>query len=158
MAAGANVESGDAPPPTQAERSSLPTDREHAFMGSDTRQGHGSDASREADWAALVQRIQKRMYLSQLDIATRCRVARQTVSAWLHHRRSPGLYAKRALLALAAEAGVLDETVATGDGSTARRDDGSDARQLQILMDQLSPEARREVLEFARVRILRERE
>ena len=126
-------------------------------MGSDTRQGHGADARREADWAALVQRIQKRMYLSQLDIATRCRVARQTVSAWLHHRRSPGLYAKRALLALAAEAGVLDETVATGDGSTARRDDGSDARQLQILMDQLSPEARREVLEFARFRVLRER-
>jgi transcriptional regulator with XRE-family HTH domain len=157
MDAGANVESGDAPSPTQIERSSLPTDREHAFMGSDTRQGHGSDASREADWAALVQRIQKRMYLSQLDISTRCRVARQTVSAWLHHRRSPGLYAKRALLTLAAEAGVLDERETAGDGSTARRDDGSNARQLQILLDQLSPGARQEVLEFARFKILRER-
>ncbi len=126
-------------------------------MGSDTRQGHGSDVSREADWAALVQRIQKRMYLSQLDIATRCRVARQTVSAWLHHRRSPGLYARRALLTLAAEAGVLDESAEPGDESPARRDDGHDTRQLLILMDQLSAEARREVLEFARFKIFRER-
>ena len=126
-------------------------------MGSDTRQGHGTGAIREADWAALVQRVQERMYLSQVDIATRCRVARQTVSAWLHHRRDPGLYAKRALLTLAAEAGVLDESAEPSDGSSARRDDGSDARQLLILMDQLSADARREVLEFARFKILRER-
>lgn len=148
MAPGANIASdGIRSFPTG--QGSLPTDGEHVFMGSDASQG--------TDWAVLVQRIRERMYLSQVDIAARCGVARQSVSAWLHHRRAPGLYAKRALLLLAAEAGVLDEGEAPRDGYPARREGEPDALQLQVLMDQLSAEARREVLEFARFKILRER-
>lgn len=136
-----------------------------------------SDGGNDAiDWAILVQRIQERMYLAQQDIADRCGVARQTVSAWLHGRRKPGLYAKRELVMLAAEAGVLDEIFpvtepgqadnareAAGDwifrskSRTGRGNELTAARQLRVLLKQLSADGREEVLEFARFKIFRER-
>lgn len=131
----------------------------------------------EVDWAVLVKRIQERMYLSQMDISQRCGVARQTVSAWLHRRRMPGLYAKRELIILAAEAGVLDDVAEPGqtegqqplrrnipawlfnkeEQGDATGVDSVDARQLRVLLDQLPEQAREEVLEFARFKIFRER-
>ena len=111
----------------------------------------------DRDWSRLVTRIQERMFLSQLDIADRCGVARQTVSAWTNHRRGPGLYAKRALLELAAEAGVLDESEAPAGVMPGEHDELKTARQLQTLLKQMTPESREEVLEFARFKIARER-
>ena len=65
-------------------------------MGTDDSKRQAADRKAGHDWSALVTRIQERMFLSQLDIADRCGVARQTVSAWMNKRRAPGLYAKRA--------------------------------------------------------------
>lgn len=143
-------------------------------MDSDSRKTGSADADRRTDWGSLVTHIQERLYVSQLEIAERCGVARQTVSAWVHHRRQPGLYAKRELAVLAAEAGVLD-LVASRDGAggpsegvgqrvVSRREQTGgrpgaipDARQLALLLEQLSPAAREEVLEFTRFKISRER-
>lgn len=143
-------------------------------MNATSAQNSSPDAGEGPDWGVLVQRVQERMYLSQVAIANRCGVARQTVSAWLNGRRKPGLYAKRELLILAAEAGVLDEVAPQiQDGASAGESEGlvfrssenrqrpreelEDARQLRILLKQLSPSAREEVLEFARFKIFRER-
>ena len=109
------------------------------------------------DWAALVARVQERLYLSQLEIAARCGVARQTMSAWMHGRRVPGLFAKRTLLSLAAEAGVLDTKELPGEPPEAGAGGGAEFRQLRALLGQISPESRREVLEFARFKLMRER-
>jgi transcriptional regulator with XRE-family HTH domain len=126
-------------------------------MGTDDGKQSVADRKGDHDWSALVTRIQERMFLSQLDIADRCGVARQTVSAWMNNRRAPGLYAKRALLELAAEAGVLDESEAPTGIMPGERDELRDARQLHTLLKQMSPESREEVLEFARFKIARER-
>jgi hypothetical protein len=117
-------------------------------MGTDDGKQSVADRKGDHDWSALVTRIQERMFLSQLDIADRCGVARQT---------APGLYAKRALLELAAEAGVLDESEAPTGIMPGERDELRDARQLHTLLKQMSPESREEVLEFARFKIARER-
>jgi transcriptional regulator with XRE-family HTH domain len=121
-------------------------------MGTDNLSRKG-----DRDWSKLVVRIQERMFLSQLDIADRCGVARQTVSAWTNNRRGPGLYAKRALLELAAEAGVLDESEAPAGVMPGEHDELRDARQLHTLLKQMTPESREEVLEYARFKIARER-
>ena len=126
-------------------------------MGTDDSKRQAADRKAGHDWSALVTRIQERMYLSQLDIADRCGVARQTVSAWMNKRRAPGLYAKRALLELAAEAGVLDESEAPAGVMPGEHDELKTARQLQTLLKQMTPESREEVLEFARFKIARER-
>jgi transcriptional regulator with XRE-family HTH domain len=133
-----------------------PHDREHA-MGTDDSKQKAANRKGGHDWSALVTRIQERMFLSQLDIADRCGVARQTVSAWMNNRRAPGLYAKRALLELAAEAGVLDESEAPTGTVPGDRDELHDARQLHTLLKQMSEQAREEVLDFARFKIARER-
>ena len=126
-------------------------------MGTDDSKQKAANRKGGHDWSALVTRIQERMFLSQLDIADRCGVARQTVSAWMNNRRAPGLYAKRALLELAAEAGVLDESEAPTGTVPGDRDELHDARQLHTLLKQMSEQAREEVLDFARFKIARER-
>ena len=126
-------------------------------MGTDDSKQQAANRKGAHDWSALVTRIQERMFLSQLDIADRCGVARQTVSAWMNNRRAPGLYAKRALLELAAEAGVLDEAEAPTGTVPGDRDELHDARQLHTLLKQMSEQAREEVLDFARFKIARER-
>jgi len=126
-------------------------------MGTDDSKQEAANRKGDHDWSALVTRIQERMFLSQLDIADRCGVARQTVSAWMNNRRAPGLYAKRALLELAAEAGVLDESEAPTGTVPGNRDELHDARQLHTLLKQMSEQAREEVLDFARFKIARER-
>jgi transcriptional regulator with XRE-family HTH domain len=130
--------------------------RENA-MGTDDSKQQAANRKGAHDWSALVTRIQERMFLSQLDIADRCGVARQTVSAWMNNRRAPGLYAKRALLELAAEAGVLDEAEAPTGTVPGDRDELHDARQLHTLLKQMSEQAREEILDFARFKIARER-
>lgn len=97
-----------------------------------------------AEWLALVTRIRERLCLSQLDIARHCGVARQTVSAWIHGRRRPSLDCRRKLMLLAAEQGI------PGRDGVAR-----DAGSLAALLEMLPEEARREVLEFARFKLVR---
>jgi len=140
-------------------------------MDRDSRKTESADGG--TDWGKLVTHIQERLFMSQLGIAERCGVARQTVSAWVHHRRQPGLYAKRELVVLAAEAGVLDlvaprdgegsqdeiqqRVLRSKGGTDGRSGEIPDARQLALLVEQLSPAAREEVMEFARFKITRER-
>jgi len=124
----------------------------------------------EPDWSDLVKRIQARTYLSQKQIAERCKVARQTVSAWVHRRRKPGLYAKRELVILAAEGNILDDVIPSGEpdtvspssqpghGQAGRQvSEPTDVGQLGLLFTQLSPGSRKEVLEFAKFKVLQER-
>jgi transcriptional regulator with XRE-family HTH domain len=97
-----------------------------------------------AEWLALLVRIHEQLCLSQLEIAARCGVARQTVSAWMHGRRTPSMICRRKLMLLAAEQGI------PGRDGVAR-----DAGSLAALLERLPEEARREVLDFARFKLVR---
>jgi transcriptional regulator with XRE-family HTH domain len=116
------------------------------------REPHHPDrnTSGEPDWARLVESIQCRLYLSQLDIGKHCGVARQTVSAWMNRQRNPGLRARRALLELAAQAeavagvSVPEEPVREESGRLR------DAHDLGVLVGQLSGRALAQLLDFAR--------
>ena len=109
------------------------------------------------DWSALVESIQDRLYLSQLDIGRRCGVARQTVSAWTKHRRNPGLKARRALLGLAAEAGAVPELAVPAGPVPNERGRLREAHELGMLVGELPAWALQEVLDFARFLLARER-
>ena len=72
------------------------------------------------DWAAVVQAIAARLCLSQAELAERCDVARQTVSAWQHGKRVPGFYARRKLQELAAMAGLTTDVASAATHTTLR--------------------------------------
>ena len=115
------------------------------------------------DWAALVQAIAARLCLSQVEVAERCDVARQTVSAWQHGKRVPGFYARRKLHELAAVAGLTVDvaSVPAHGGMVVAETAGAwpvqsaPLQELLALAQTLSPEALREVTDFARYKALR---
>ena len=114
------------------------------------------------DWAALVQAIAARLCLSQVELAERCDVARQTVSAWQRGKRVPGFYARRRLQELAAMAGLavggapvpVEGGVVVAEGAGRWEVLSAPLRELLTLAQTLSPEALREVTDFARYKAL----
>jgi len=123
----------------------------------------------DIDWSGLVREIRSRLFITQVEIAARCGVAQQTVSAWKTGKRAPGMYARRKLLELGVEAGlVLSQAEATPGTTTLletrpawKTSSGSmsvEVRDLLVMFDALSVEARKEVLEFVRYKLRRERE
>jgi transcriptional regulator with XRE-family HTH domain len=108
------------------------------------------NTSEEPDWARLVESIQCRLYLSQLDIAKHCGVARQTVSAWTNCRRNPGLRARRALMELAARAEAVASVSVPEESVPLESRRLRDAHDLGVLVGQLSGRALEQLLDFAR--------
>ena len=123
----------------------------------DDRNSPGRNANEQPDWCRLVESIQGRLYLSQLDIAKHCGVARQTVSAWSNRRRNPGLRARRALLGLAARAETVAGVVPTADSPSDEGRRLRDAHELGVLVGQLPGAVLGEVLDFARFLLERSR-
>ena len=112
------------------------------------------------DWPALVKAITGRLMISQVELAERCGVAQQTVSAWKRGRRVPSLYARRKLRDLATEAGVpfpaseatgmpasdMESAEAAGEWPVA----SPVLRELIAVARKLPDAVLREVLDFAR--------
>jgi transcriptional regulator with XRE-family HTH domain len=108
------------------------------------------NTSEEPDWVRLVESIQCRLYLSQLDIAKHCGVARQTVSAWTNCRRNPGLRARRALMELAARAEAVAGVSVPEEPVPVENRRLRDAHDLGVLVGQLSGRSLELLLDFAR--------
>ena len=53
------------------------------------------------DWHLLVRELLEGLFLSQQDLAERCRVSQQSISNWKNRTRKPGIFAKHQLLELA---------------------------------------------------------
>lgn len=105
----------------------------------------------EINWQELLSKIQAKLYLSQSDIARHCDVAKQTVSNWKTGFRNLGYHAKRRLVRLASEGGILDIDKAIGnqtEQNACKRD--KKYYILENLYDQLPPDCREEVIDFAR--------
>ena len=58
------------------------------------------------DWGLLIDEIQVRLILTQREIADRCKVSAQAVSAWRLGHRVPDMHGRRCLVSLAREAGI----------------------------------------------------
>lgn len=133
--------------------------------------------TKPVDWAGVVGAILERLLLTQSELAERCKVAQQTVSAWKTNDRVPGRYAQRVLVQLAREAGyakigtwfpvapgaVRGVAEARGEWNTqpsaASQKNAPDAeverKELLRLFDKLSDAERREVLDYVRFKVTR---
>jgi len=58
------------------------------------------------NWPVLVKEIQDTMFMSQTEIASKCKVSQQSISNWMNGTRNPGPFATSELLKLATEAGI----------------------------------------------------
>jgi len=104
----------------------------------------------EPDWARLVESVQSRLYLGQLDIARHCGVSRQTVSAWTTRHRNPGLRARRALVELAARAEAVAGVSVPEEPGPPESARLRDAHELGVIVGRLSGRALEQLLDFAR--------
>ena len=58
-------------------------------------------AVKKIDWHLLVRELLEDLFLSQQDLAERCRVSQQSISNWKNRTRNPGIFAKQKLFELA---------------------------------------------------------
>ena len=56
---------------------------------------------KKIDWNLLVKELLDGLFLSQQDLAERCRVSQQSISNWKNRIRNPGVFAKKKLFELA---------------------------------------------------------
>ena len=56
---------------------------------------------KKIDWHLLVRELLEGLFLSQQDLAERCRVSQQSISNWKNRTRNPGIFAKQKLFELA---------------------------------------------------------
>ena len=58
------------------------------------------------NWSLLVKEIQDTVFMSQTEMAAKCKVSQQSISNWMSGTRNPGSVATSELLKLATEAGI----------------------------------------------------
>jgi len=58
------------------------------------------------NWHLLVGELLDELFLSQQDLAQRCRVSQQSISNWKNRTRNPASYTKRKLYEIAQKEGV----------------------------------------------------
>ncbi|HCE43679.1 MAG TPA: hypothetical protein DET40_09030 [Lentisphaeria bacterium] len=56
---------------------------------------------KKIDWHLLVRELLEGLFLSQQELAERCRVSQQSISNWKNRTRNPGIFAKKKLYELA---------------------------------------------------------
>jgi transcriptional regulator with XRE-family HTH domain len=61
---------------------------------------------KKIDWHLLTRELLDGLFLSQHDLADRCRVSQQSISNWKNNTRNPGIFAKQMLFKLAQKEGV----------------------------------------------------
>jgi transcriptional regulator with XRE-family HTH domain len=126
------------------------------------------------DWANLVVAIMDRLIISQAELATRCKVAQQTVSTWKKGTRTPSVLARRQLMEFAGAAELnlifFSRSVADGEESGSGDDvpehggrvagtmeEGAEycpqATEFVTVLQQLPPNIAEEVLEYARLKL-----
>ncbi|HCE42834.1 MAG TPA: hypothetical protein DET40_04750 [Lentisphaeria bacterium] len=61
---------------------------------------------KKIDWHLLTREFLEGLFLSQQELAERCRVSQQSISNWKNRTRNPGISAKKAMVELAEKEGV----------------------------------------------------
>lgn len=110
--------------------------------------------SKKIDWNLLVKDFLEGMFLSQMDLADRCKVSQQSISNWKNRTRFPGINAKRALLELAQKEGIdvsKYETDSSRDAITRylEKNKGKELVRLFELYQKMGKRSRVNLLRYA---------
>ncbi len=104
------------------------------------------------DWSGLITAMLDHLIITQIELAERCHVAQQTVSAWKTGRRRPGRFAQRQLMALAHEHGLMSLIAPPADSnvheSAPAYDLSSKVLKMARLVETMPHDVQEEILHF----------
>jgi transcriptional regulator with XRE-family HTH domain len=117
-----------------------------------TKMGGGN--VRKIDWHLLVRELLEGLFLSQQDLAERCRVSQQSISNWKNRTRNPGIFAKQKLFELAQKEEIdlsKYETDSARDAITKylEKNKGKDLVRMFELYQKMSRRSRIKLLRYA---------
>lgn len=61
---------------------------------------------KQYDWSLLTRELLEGLFLSQVELAEKCRVSQQSISNWKNKTRNPSIHAKKVILELAQKEGI----------------------------------------------------
>lgn len=102
------------------------------------------------DWSIVVAYITDEMFFSQRELSEYCNVTQQTISNWKSKVRSPGALAKEKLLEILQNGGVSTEAFRKGYSANYQNTTDITLRELVDLYNNIPPESKTNLLEFAR--------
>ena len=70
------------------------------------KNGKFLDSAKKINWNLVVDELLGNMFLSQKELARRCKVSQQSVSNWQNRTLSPGIRAKRMISEFAQKEGI----------------------------------------------------
>lgn len=85
------------------------------------------DGAKKIDWHLLAKDLMDGLFLSQQELAERCKVSQQSISNWKNRTRNPGIFAKQMLFKLAQKENIdlgKYETDSTRDAITKHLETG----------------------------------
>ncbi len=109
---------------------------------------------KKIDWHLLVRELLEGLFLSQQDLAERCRVSQQSISNWKNRTRNPGIFAKQKLYELALKEKIdlsKYETDSARDTITKylEKNKGKELIRMFELYQKMSRRARINLLKYA---------
>ena len=109
---------------------------------------------KKIDWHLLVRELLEGLFLSQQDLAERCRVSQQSISNWKNKTRNPGIFAKQKLFELAQKEKIdlsKYETDSARDVITRylEKNKGKELVRMFELYQRMSRSSRVKLLKFA---------
>ncbi|MFA6567780.1 MAG: helix-turn-helix transcriptional regulator [Victivallales bacterium] len=109
---------------------------------------------KKIDWHLLVRELLEGLFLSQQDLAERCRVSQQSISNWKNRTRNPGIFAKQKLFELAKKEEIdlsKYETDSARDAITKylEKNKGKELVRMFDLYQKMSRRSRIKLLKYA---------
>ena len=109
---------------------------------------------KKIDWHLLVRELLEGLFLSQQDLAERCRVSQQSISNWKNRTRNPRIFAKQKLYELAQKEKIdlsKYETDSARDTITKylEKNKGKELIRMFELYQKMSRRARINLLKYA---------
>ena len=109
---------------------------------------------KKIDWNLLVRDLLDGLFLSQQDLAERCRVSQQSISNWKNRTRNPGVYAKQKIYELAKKEGIDFKKYETDSSREAitkylEENKGKELVRMFDLYQKMSRRARIKLLRYA---------
>ena len=110
-------------------------------------------AVKQLDWHLLARELMDGLFLSQQDLAERCRVSQQSISNWKRGFRNPGIYARQKLFELAQKEKIdLGKYELAGSMSSIakylEKDNGKEIVRLLNIYQKMSKGARIKFLRY----------
>ena len=116
---------------------------------------HDKNDVQKMDWSVVITEIQKKLLLSQNELAKKSGIPQQTISGWVNYSRNPGCNSKRKLIEFALKSGVEIESIkkidSSGEISKHTKQYGMQTREnlLLSLFEKLKEPDKQELMDYA---------